>query len=237
MQVRSLNRVPSSVFLLLVLGLAVQIFWQSLQPLPEAKAEDLPVPPSSAYLQLASLGEPITLAKALMLWLQAFDYQSGVSISFHQLDYQRTMLWLDQIIALDPKGQYPFMSASRLYGEVNIPEKKRVMLEYVYDRFLDDPQRRWPWLAHAVIVARHQLNDLPLALRYARAVSQHATGSQVPEWARQLDWVILEKMGELESAQMLIGGLLTSGRITSPKEIHFLNQRLLDLEKRLEQRE
>jgi len=37
---------------------------------------------------------------------------------------------------------------------------------------------------------------------------------------------ILEDMGELESATVLLGGLLAGGEVTDPREIHFLTQRL-----------
>jgi hypothetical protein len=41
---------------------------------------------------------------------------------------------------------------------------------------------------------------------------------------------ILEDLGELESARVLLGGLLASGEVTEPKEIHFLMGRLKELE-------
>jgi hypothetical protein len=37
---------------------------------------------------------------------------------------------------------------------------------------------------------------------------------------------ILEDMGELESATILLGGLLASGEVRDANEIHFLTQRL-----------
>jgi hypothetical protein len=37
---------------------------------------------------------------------------------------------------------------------------------------------------------------------------------------------ILEDMGELDSATILLGGLLASGEINDAREIHFLTQRL-----------
>ena len=40
-------------------------------------------------------------------------------------------------------------------------------------------------------------------------------------------------MGELESAKVLLGGLLDSGQITDPHERWFLSQRLAELEARL----
>jgi hypothetical protein len=165
-----------------------------------------------------------------MLWLQAFDNQPGISIPFRELDYARVEAWLARILDLDPRGQYPLLAASRLYGEVPVPEKQRPMLDFVHDRFLEDPDRRWPWLAHAAIVAKHRLGDLPLALRYARAVTDHATGPGVPAWARDMTILVLEDMGELEAARLLIGGLLDSGRVTDPHEARFLDRKLRELE-------
>ena len=54
---------------------------------------------SRSYI-LASMDEPIAMSKILNLWLQAFDNQPGVSLSFHQLDYPRLSLWLDTILEL-----------------------------------------------------------------------------------------------------------------------------------------
>ncbi|HSB49660.1 MAG TPA: hypothetical protein VLD15_09100, partial [Burkholderiales bacterium] len=49
-------------------------------------------------------------------------------------------------------------------------------------------------------------------------------------WARQMRIFILEDLGELEAARVLLGGLLASGEVTEPKEIHFLMERLKELE-------
>jgi hypothetical protein len=103
------------------------------------------------------------------------------------------------------------------------------MLQFIYRSFLDDPDRRWPWLAHAALIAKHRLKDLPLALRYARAVQQHATDANVPAWARQMEIFILEDMNELQAARTMIATLLESGRIHDPAEILFLRQRLREL--------
>ena len=49
-------------------------------------------------------------------------------------------------------------------------------------------------------MAKHRLNDLPLALRYAKALATHATGPGVPHWARQMQIFLHEDMGEYETA-------------------------------------
>src|SRR5262249_2553713 len=157
------------------------------QPQPQARAEDLPPPPEMAVLRLASLGDPVALAKGLMLYLQAFDYRSGSKIPYRDLDYERLETWLARILELDPQGQYPLLAASRLYAEVPVESKQRSMLEFIYREFLRDPNRRWPWLAHATAIAKHTLHDLPLALRYAQALRRYAVADAVPLWARQME--------------------------------------------------
>lgn len=223
---RPLSFVPLFGWLTLTAGLGLQLGWHVVRPPPEARAQALPPAPGREFLELASLGEREALARALMLWLQAFDNQPGISIPFRDLDYDRVIEWLDRILALAPRAHYPLLAASRVYAEVPVEAKQRQMLDFVYRRFLDDPARRWQWLAHAVYIAKHRLRDLPLALRYAKAIATHATAATVPSWARQMQIFILEDMGEIEAAKVLLGSLIESGAVTDPNELRFLKDRL-----------
>ena len=236
MRERPITRVPKAALLLLGLGLSLQIAWHFSLPPPQAKAEDLPQAPTLFTLQLASFGEPIALAKLLMLYLQAFDTQPGINIRYRQLDYQRLQDWLARILQLDPPAQYPLFAASEIYGEVKDEAKQRAMFDFIYRQFLIDPNRRWPSLARAAVVAKHGLKDLPLARKYAHAIRLHATGGGVPSWARQMEIFIIEDMNELESAKILLGGLLESGQITDPHEMRFLQKRLNELEQKIKSR-
>jgi len=230
---RPIARVPRLVLALLALGLAAQIGSKASSPQPRAKAEDLAPAPGIAALRLASFGEPVALAKALMLYLQAFDYQSGSKVPYRDLDYGRLEAWLARILELDPRGQYPLLAASRLYAEVPVEEKQRRMLDFVYRQFFVDPNRRWPWLAHAAAVAKHRLGDLPLARRYAAAIQRHASADHVPLWAKQMEIFILEDMNELEAARIMIGGYIQSGKVKDQAELRFLDERLRQLEARI----
>jgi hypothetical protein len=234
MRERPVADVPLWITALLVLALALQISMAALQPRPSAKAENLGPPPSAHALRLASLGEPIALAKLAMLYVQAFDYQAGTRVPYRNLDYEHLEAWLARILELDPAGQYPLMSASRLYAEVPDREKQRQMLEFVFREYLKDPNRRWPWLAHATVLAKHQLKDLPLARKYAVALERNTTTLEAPMWVRQMEPFILEDMNELEAARVLIGGLLASGQITDRRELALLERRLKRLEERIE---
>jgi len=232
MRERPLNHVPKAAMLLLALALAMQIAWSVSRPARQAVAEDLPPTPSLTALRFVSFGEPIALAKGLMLYLQAFDSQPGLTIPFSRLDYDRVEGWLARILQLDPPGQYPLFSASMFYAQGVDESRQRRMLEFIYRKFLDDPNRRWPWLAHAVIAAKHRLKDLPLARKYAQAIRVQAVANEVPYWAREMEIFILQDMNEIDSAKVLISGLLDSGRITDTHEIQFLEKRFKELERK-----
>ncbi|MDP2241541.1 MAG: hypothetical protein Q8K18_15440 [Burkholderiales bacterium] len=224
---RAISQVPRPALILLAAALALQIGWQALQPKPVARAETLAAPAPLPVLNAVSLGEPIALAQWLTLYLQAFDNQPGISIPFMDLDYPRVIRWLDTILGLDPLTEYPLMIAAQLYAQVPVEAKQRLMFDFVHRKFLEDPDRRWRWLAQCAILAKHRLNDRALALQYAEDITRHARAAS--GWARQMRIFILEDMGEVESATVLLGGLLAGGEVTDPREIHFLTQRLEEL--------
>jgi len=208
----------------LIAGLCVLIAWQAATPAPVARAAALGSPPAAPWLRSASLGEPIGLAQALMMYLQAFDNQPGVSIPYRDLDYTLVEAWLARALELDPNGQYPLMMAAQLYSQVPDETRQRRMLDFVHREFRRDPERRWRWLAHAALIAKHRLKDMPLALSYAEDIARHAGGAA--SWARQMRIFILEDMGEIEAATVLLGGLLAGGEVSDPAEIRFLTERL-----------
>lgn len=229
---RPVNDVPKSVKLFLVLALMLQLFWHSQQEPVVAKAEDLAAPLSARTYVMSSLGEPIAVAKFLNLWLQAFDNQPGASISFHQLNYPRLTKWLDTILELDPEGHYPMLVAARVYGSIKDSQKQRIMTDYIFYKFNEDPNKYWRWLAHAIITAKHEIKDNDLALKYAHALAEKATGKNVPYWAKDMKIIVLEDMGELEAAKILVGALIDSKQITDPYELNFLSQKIAILEEK-----
>lgn len=225
---RSLRTVPHGIVWLLATALAAQLWWHAQGPQPEARAADLPPAPQVGVLRGASLGEPVAAAQMLLLYLQAYDNQPGISIPFADLDYVRVMAWLEAALHLDSRTGYPLMMASQLYGQVPDPAKQRTMCDFVHARFLEAPDLRWRWLAHCAIMAKHRLRDPGLALRYAADITRHAGGAS--GWARQMQVFILEDLGETESARVLLGGLLANDEVQDPAELHFLTERLKTLE-------
>jgi len=228
---RPFRVVPAWIIAVFCSALIMQLIWHRLQPRPVPVVEALPPAPAEKFLALASFGEQAALSRILMLWLQSFDYQPGISIPFKQLDYPRIIDWLNAILALDPRSQYPLLSAARLYSQVPDNARRRMMLAFVYRKFLEAPDHRWPWLAHAVYVAKYVMGDQDLALKYARAIHTHVTPGVAPYWAEQMELFVLADMGRVESARVLLGGLIASGEIKDKQQLQFLKQRLQEAEK------
>lgn len=229
---RPVSSVPRAILGVLALSLAAQIGWKSMARPGMPAAEDLPAAPRPQVLRILALGEPATLARLAMLYLQAFDYHGTNAMPYRRLDYARLIEWLRSIQALDPRSAYPLFSASRVYAEVPDPVRQRMILEFVYEQFLLDPNRRWPSLAQAALMAKHRLKDLPLALKYSRAIDRLTTAKDIPLWAKQMAVFVLEDMNELEAARIMLGGLLASGKIKDPVELRFLENRLKLLDER-----
>ena len=230
---RPLAAVPAWILGLLAAALAAQIGWRAAGHTSAPAANDLPPAPSAAALRLASLGETAALARIAMLWLQAFDSRSDNAIPYQQLDYARLIAWLEAILAADPRSGYPLFAAARVYAENADARKARQMFDFIEAQFLRDPNRRWAALAQAALLAKHRLNDLPLARRYAAEIQRLTTDPTIPSWAQQMEIFILEDMNELEAAKVMLGGLLATGRIRDPEERRFLQGRLEEIERRL----
>ena len=227
---RPIGSVPGWIRWLLPAVLVAQVAFRLTDPESTAIAAQLQAPPALSALRLVALGEPIGLAQMLTLRLQAFDTQPGVSVPFRDLNYHNLLSWLDSILELDNASGYPLLLASQVYSQVPDVVKQRAMLDFVHRKFLEDPEHRWRWLAHAAVVARHRLNDQQLALTFARAIADEADEPSVPSWARQMHIFLLADLGEHEAAKILLGGLLASGTVTDTHEQRFLLERLKALE-------
>ena len=226
-----LRRVPIWLWALSAAALAGQLFLHGALGAPQVSERglQLQLPPSDGMLRLAALGDTPALSRIIMLNLQAFDNQQGVSISFRDLDRDLLALWLDRIVALDEKSEYPHFTAAKVYTTAYNDELRRAMAKWVRRQFRRSPDTRWEWMAHVTNMVRHVIKDDALSLEMARELRELTTPEKVPGWARQLEVFFLESKNEYESSAALLSNLLSSGEVSNPQEFSFLLGRLEDI--------
>ena len=128
------------------------------------------------------------------------------------------------------------MTATHLFTETQDQDKVRQVLAYVQQRFIDKPEHFWRWQAYAIILAKHRLNDIDYALKLAQQLNKVTKNShieaKVAPWARDMEFLILEDMGEFEASALMIKSLLDSGEITEARELRFLTNKLKALKEK-----
>ncbi len=194
------------------------------------------MPPKYELLQALSLGSPAWLSRALALWLQSQDVQPGKTLSLNELDYDTIRAWLEVQLKLDKNNHYPFMAALHYYGNVRNPQKLRKMIVFVEQNFTEKPEAYWRWMAEAVIKAKYQLKDTEFAYELAVTLAEATYDLNVPNWAQQMHIFLLEEIGEVEAAALLLGALLSSGSLSKEEEIRFLQDRLRRMQAQIDEK-
>ena len=205
-------------------GHGLLVRWQPAQYTDDGRA--LPEAPSRVAMRALTLDNPTLAARLMLVYLQSFELRPGHDSSIRRLDYDRLVDWLAVAQRLDPASRYPALLAAFVYAPAGTADQGRLMTEFIYRSFLENPANRWEALAQAALLARHRFGDLPLALKYARALTERTAPGQAPAWARQLPLFLLRQMGEQEAALALLEALVASGELSDPAEIRFLLERL-----------
>ena len=213
-------------WLLLGLCLLANVLFQRQNPPARIDIVDLRTPPPATLVRAAALGENAFAGYLVMMFLQNVDVPLGRATPLADLDRNTVIRWLDLATDLDPDTGYALLLAARHYAETGNLAQRRTMLDWVYRRFEERPNQRWPWLAHAVFVARHVLHDNTLAEFYASALRTQVTDPMVPSWVRQMDLLLRADLGETADAKVILGGLIAAGQIRSPAELRLLESRL-----------
>lgn len=179
------------------------------------------------------MGSEQLFSYLLAIRLQLHDNQAGRHIRYSEIDYTRLVKWLDQIHRFNGRSEYPMMLASRIYSQTRDKEQLRIILTYIDRNFMTNPQLHWRHLAEATAVAKHQLGDLELALKMAQKLSNQPQSVVMPRWARDMQFLLLGDLNEIETALVIIDALLNSDAVKDPDEKIFLEQKLLDFQQKL----
>src|SRR6202795_3831629 len=213
-------------WLLLGLCLLANVLFQRQNPPARLDIVDLRTPPPAMLVRAAALGENVFAGYLVLMFLQNVDVPLGRATPLADLERNTVIRWLDLATDLDPDTGYPLLLAARHYAETGNLAQRGMILDWVYRRFEERPNQRWPWLAHAVFVARHVLHDNTLAEFYGPPLRTQVSDPTVPTWVRQMDLLLRADLGETADARAILGGLIAAGQIRSPAELKFLESRL-----------
>jgi len=217
------------IILLIIVWLCI-VSWRESTHAQQRQFENIPEPLSATTQSFIQASDQEFVYRLLLIWLQQFDVQSGHYISYRELNYENLTAWLTVLEQMSPQSHYPMLLATRIYTKVADQQRLRKMLNFIYQQYQINPEKNWRWLAEATVQARHQLQDLQLALGFAETLAK-APEEEIPYWVRDMRLTILEDMGEFEQVKLLVGGLLANKAISDPNEIRFLNILLQRLQK------
>ena len=231
---RPFNSLPRPLVACFLLILVVQI-WTAQGSLSagEFAYKSLAEPFASSTYRVASMGSDRLLSYLLTIGLQLHDNQSGKHIRYEQLDYQKLSHWLNEITALNPHSEYPTMLASRVYSQTTDKQNMRLMIDFIQASFTREPQLHWRRMTEATILAKHKLGDLSLALSLVEQLTTQPLDVVMPQWARDMQFILLGELNEFETGIAIIVAMLESGSIGNADERRFLRVKLLEFQQKL----
>lgn len=231
---RPLQQLPAPLiwgFLLLLLS---QLLFHHFSPAQrEFRYQPLSNPLGASTYGGIAMGSEKLLGYLLAIRLQLHDSQAGRYFSYNRIEYPVLVEWLEQITRINPVSEYPMLLASRVYSQTTDKNRLRLMLEFIERNFDHAPQLHWRRLAEASVIAKHQLGDLKLALRMAEKLALQPASIVMPQWARDIRFLLLAELNKFESAIAIIEALLQSNAITDPDEKRFLEWRLSKFQQEL----
>jgi hypothetical protein len=231
---RPFNSLPRPLVACFLLILVVQIWTvQGSLSAGEFAYKPLAEPFASSTYRVASMESDRLLSYLLAIRLQLHDNQSGKHIRYEQLDYQKLTHWLNQITALNPHSEYPAMLASRVYSQTTDKQNMRLMIDFIQASFTREPQLHWRRMTEATILAKHKLGDLSLALSLAEQLTTQPIDVVMPQWARDMQFILLGELNEFEAGIAIIVAMLESGSLVNADERRFLRVKLLEFQQKL----
>jgi hypothetical protein len=232
---RPVLSLPGPLMLAFVLLLAAQILTHHYNNSVDVETDyqQLASPLSASFYRGASLGSEQLMGYLLAIRLQLHDNQVGRHVRYDRIDYFRLVEWLATINQLDQNSEYPMLLASRVYSQTGDHQRLRTILEFVENSFDDNPQLHWRRVAESSVIAKHQLEDLDLALRFAEKLALQPESVVMPPWARDMRFLLLAELNQLELAIMIVKALLQTDVVKDPDEKSFLLEKLSDFQQKL----
>jgi hypothetical protein len=191
--------------------------------------------PPAVVLRLASLDEPVLAGYASALYLQSYDAQAGALLPLRAADFAAIRGWLELSFALNAHSSYPVMLAAFDYAETAHQQDAQMLasvqqapaiLDFVERCFRADPGAHWRWLVHAAWVSRYVLHDNARALAEAQLLRTAPRAAGIPQWAREVDTVVLGRPDPIGARRAMLGGLAAGTKDTPQQDLERLAGRI-----------
>ena len=234
LQNRKYSQLPILLICGLLLSFSIQITFNYVsRSAVKDRVEPLASPRESMLYKALALGSDQLMGDLLLLKVQLHDNQIGRHLNYQQLNYVVLKQWILMVSRLIPASEYPGFLASRVYSSVQDPNKLQIMIDVITQLFEQNPALNWRRMTEATLIAKHKMKDLPQALILAEKVANVPDSIKLPFWARDMKLILLDELGEKESALILISSMLQSGEIKDNDEKRFLESRLLKIQQEL----
>jgi hypothetical protein len=204
-------------------------FWLGAKDI-YAKWAGVPPPPDRAGAVMMSLGDEQFSYRFGALNLQILGDTGGQVTALSDYSYDKLGQWFRLLNTLDPASNHVPMVAAFYFGGTQKPEDVAHVVDYLEQVGQVPIGNKWRWLAHAVFLARHRMNDLDRALDLAYKLSRmEPIGDELPIWARQMPIFVLKATGEKDDARALMENMLRSSDADiHPNEINFMKGYLIE---------
>ncbi len=221
MDVQTKKAPPQAVFALFaVLALNV-LLWMGSSYIRARWPGVPPVPQKESALAM-TLGDGQFFYRFGAITLQNIGDTGGRITPLKEYDYTVLNDWFWLLNGLDARSDHIPLIAAFYFGATRVPKDVAEVVDYL-SVIGDSPVgEKWRWLAHAVFLVRHRMNDVELGLELAHRLAA-IDNPDMPIWARQMPAFVHAELGEKDAARAIIAGLLkTEGKRLHPNEINFM---------------
>lgn len=213
------------IFLCLALNVA---FWAGSRVM-YVKWRGVPPVPSRTGALMMTLGDIELSFRLGALALQSLGDGGGQVSAMKDYDYPKLGKWFWLLNELDPASDHVPMLAAYYFGASQEPKDVAVLVDYLGTVGQSPYGSKWRWLVQAVLMARHKMDDLDLALDLATKLSKmQPVDDTLPHWARQMPAFVLAARGDKEDARRVIEDMLLTSERFHPNEVRFMQSYLVE---------
>lgn len=205
--------------LALVAFLALQggFWWHTRDVRPEMGI--VPRVPSAETVRALSFGDEEAFFRLLALGIQNSGDTFGRFTALYKYDFAKLNQWFLLLDGLNNTSNYLPAMATYYFSQSQNPDDLRYITDYLDVHTDGRPKETWWWMVQAVYLAQHKMNDLDLALKFAKRL-QGVQG--IPIWAQQMPAFVHEQRGEFGAALAIIEDVARDPSRYSQGELNFM---------------